>query len=432
MFIQSKHRTKYYFIELYDSRHTLTGQTQSNLKGTEMPKIASMLDLFETFEGNRVVLSKDYCTVVRNRNVTCRRCVEACVTGCISIAVNEIATAPEKCIGCATCATACPTGAFGAIRPTDEELLSKAKTALELTGGKVMVVCEQYLRSIDGSISASIDFEKLVVVACLSRVDEAFLLSLVTAGVLEIKLVRADCSTCDNSSGIQTAREVVDTTNIILEAWANNISIEIVDEIPPSIDLSTDKEYDSSKREFFTGLFQSAVTTAGSLASSKVDETLGTEEKVEKTRLKVNRDGALPRFFPNRRKIVLESLAALGKPKEVLIATRLWGHVVIDAELCNSCTMCATFCPTGAISKFKENDDIFGVEFKPTLCLKCRTCTDICITKAIKLSDEVFSADIYSKTSERITMKPVIRPLGAKISQKDLSRKLLGKDFFGE
>jgi len=393
-----------------------------------MPKIANMLDLFETFEGNKVLLSKDYCTVVRNRNVTCRRCVEACVTGCISVAENEIVVVPEKCIGCATCATACPTGALGALHPTDEELFGKAKTVLELTDGKAIIICEQYLQS----INESIDLEKLIAVACLSRVDEALLLSLVAAGAIEIKLVKADCSTCDYALGIQTAIEVVNTTNTILEAWANSISIEIVDEVPASIDLTSEKEYDSSKREFFTGLFQSAVTTAGSLASSKIDETLGAEEAAEKKRLKVSRDGALPRFFPRRRKIVLESLTALGEPENVLITTRLWGHVIIDQERCESCTMCATFCPTGAIRKFKEDDGVFGVEFRPILCLKCRTCTDICTNKAIKLSDEVFSNDIYSKAFERITMKPPKRILGVRPSQAELSRRLLGKEYFGE
>ena len=46
------------------------------------------------------------------------------------------------------------------------------------------------------------------------------------------------------------------------------------------------------------------------------------------------------------RERLLNNLATLGEPQDIMIETRLWGHVIIDPELCSSCQMCATFCPT--------------------------------------------------------------------------------------
>lgn len=122
-------------------------------------------------------------------------------------------------------------------------------------------------------------------------------------------------------------------------------------------------------------------------------------------------DGTLPHFIPDRRELLLNSLSSLGEPQDVMIETRLWGHVIIDPEKCSSCQMCATFCPTGAISKFTDEDGTFGVEHFPGDCVKCRCCTDICPQQALTLSDEVFAVDLLSGAVERYEMKPLAHPV---------------------
>lgn len=73
--------------------------------------------------------------------------------------------------------------------------------------------------------------------------------------------------------------------------------------------------------------------------------------------------------------------------------------------------MCATFCPTGAISKFTDKDGTFGVEHFPGDCVKCRCCADICPQQALTLSDEVFAVDLLSGAVERYEMKPLAHPV---------------------
>ena len=65
------------------------------------------------------------------------------------------------------------------------------------------------------------------------------------------------------------------------------------------------------------------------------------EERREPRFVKVGKDGTLPHFIPDRRERLLAALDSLGQPQDVLMDTRLWGHVIIDPEKCSSCQMCA-------------------------------------------------------------------------------------------
>lgn len=171
-----------------------------------------------------------------------------------------------------------------------------------------------------------------------------------------------------------------------------------------------------------------AKAAAGTTADYAVKETLGIEEKPESRFQKVMEDGTLPHFIPDRRELLLNSLSSLGEPQDVMIETRLWGHVIIDPDKCNSCQMCATFCPTGAISKFTDEDGTFGVEHFPGDCVKCRCCTDICPQQALTLSDEVFAVDLLSGAVERYEMKPLAHPVGDPHQIWHTMKDLLGCD----
>jgi formate hydrogenlyase subunit 6/NADH:ubiquinone oxidoreductase subunit I len=118
----------------------------------------------------------------------------------------------------------------------------------------------------------------------------------------------------------------------------------------------------------------------------------------------------------------------MGEPADELIATRLWGHVLIDEDACTSCQMCATFCPTGALAKFSDDDGTFGIEHAPSECVKCRCCEDICPAGALTLSDEVHAADLLEGAVDRHVMRPVERTKGTPHSIQSSMKKLLGID----
>ncbi len=121
----------------------------------------------------------------------------------------------------------------------------------------------------------------------------------------------------------------------------------------------------------------------------------------------VQSDGTLPHFVPPRRLRLFNSLKALGAPTKPTVATRLWGQVDIDTELCRSCRMCTVFCPTGAVSRFDAGDGAFGVEHRSTLCMQCRLCEVICPEQAITVSDTVSTEEFLAGAKFRFAMQPI-------------------------
>lgn len=373
-----------------------------------MSNVTSFFGLLEKLQSTDITVHQNRCAVVRNRNATCMKCAEVCTSGCISYADNALSIAPEKCIGCGTCATICPTCALEANHPTDAELMRLCLVASSATDGEVVIACEQILAAAEGLF----DPEKVVAVACLGRVDESLLVTLATAGANHVSLVKAKCAECEQAIGIKTAELVCDTANTLLETWNSDLRVDVVEKLPSVVRLAQDKGYDANRRGFFSNMKDEAKSAAVVTTDYAVKEALGVEDTQPPKYVKVMRDGTLPHFIPNRRELLLTSLGVLGSPQDVMIDTRLWGHVIIDPELCSSCQMCATFCPTGAISKFKDEDGTFGIEHYPGNCVKCHCCTDICPEGALSLSDEVFAVDLLSNAMERYEMKPVKNPTG--------------------
>ncbi len=142
-------------------------------------------------------------------------------------------------------------------------------------------------------------------------------------------------------------------------------------------------------------------------------------------------DGTLPHFVPDRRERLLDSLARLGDAPSGTLASRLWGCVVIDGTRCSSCRMCATFCPTGAIRKFDEEDGTFGVLHAPSDCVKCGSCRDVCPEDAIVLRDEVRASFLVEGAAHRYVMRPRAVELGnAQQIVNTLRERMKGTDLF--
>lgn len=367
-----------------------------------MPSVKNIFGLLDQLQSVDITVHQNRCAVVRNRNAQCTRCADVCTSGCISYDDNELIISPHKCIGCGTCATACPTCALEAHHPNDAELLHQCLAAMCATDGEVVIACEQITKAAEGLF----DPEKVVCVTCLGRVEESLLVTLVTAGAKHVSLVSGKCDACEHNTGRQMAELVAETANTLLETWNSDVKVDVVAKFPGAVRKTSKGAYDASKRAFFTEAAGEAKVAAGVTADYAVKETLGIEEKQPEKYQKVMEDGTLPHFVPDRRETLLNGLAALGEPQDVMIDTRLWGHVIIDPDKCTSCRMCATFCPTGAIRKFEE-DGTIGIEHYPGDCVKCRCCEDICVHDALTLSDEVFAVDLLAGAVERYEMKPL-------------------------
>lgn len=388
--------------------------------------VDNILGLFEKLESQSLAVQPSRCVVVRNRNATCRRCAEACPTGAILVEGNDLAVAPERCIGCGTCATVCPTAALESKKPDDKELLRAAVAAMQANDGAAVIMDAAMQAAAEGKY----DPAKVAVVKSLGRVDESFIAVLVAGGATSVALVAgpAEGKTAEGNAEEAEAAEtagtvgaapdraaqlVRDTAALLLETWGSDVSVKLTTKLPRSVRLAEPAEFDTGRRGFFSAVRDEARAAAAITAEHVVREKLGADEPEEPKFAKVTEDGTLPHFLPERRGRLLLALSNLGEPEDIMIDTRLFGHVIIDPEKCTSCQMCATFCPTEAIRKFgdaataAETGKPFGIDHYTGRCVQCHCCEDICPTSALTLSTDVFATDVTKRgRSERIEMRP--------------------------
>ena len=347
-----------------------------------------MLGVFDGIASDVLKAFPYRCAVMRNRKASCTKCADACTTGAISITQDEVSVDSDLCVGCGTCATVCPTCALEANNPNDAVLATTALDALIAAKGVGVVMCDHAWER----YAACVDPQRATRVRCLGRVDESVCVSLVAAGADRVVLVHGACDTCERSVGKQTYELVAATADELLSAWRSDVRVELTDKLP----------YDENRRRLLSETGRSMLCA---LSDAVTPEVLKSDEpevvcdesgRAQAARfMKTMKDGTLPHFIPDRRERLLDALAELGEPENGTLDTRLWGRVVIDASKCRTCYGCATFCPTGAITKWKDETGE-GVDHSPADCVKCRCCTDICPTDALTLYEDVMAPDVAS------------------------------------
>jgi len=392
---------------------------------------------FTAVDSAAIRVHRERCAKVRNRNVACLKCAAACTSGCIALVEGELVIDAARCVGCGTCATVCPTCALESLNPSDAELAGACLSAVR--DGRVVVGCGLALEALDGLV----DSAAVVPVVCAGRVDESLLCTLAARGVREATVLCGRCDRCAQRHGAATAVLVAETARTLLDAWGASLAVRVTDEVPQFLlaEGVTAAAAARARDDFFAdgracapvvregdAAADGAVSEGGprpvgrgpvSLSSPEAeaaDTTVGPglrffwnsghSRKVASHSLHVMKDGTLPHFVPDRRERLLDALAALGEPADSSVACRLWGTVVIDGAKCVSCRMCATFCPTGAITRFQDEDGAIGVDHRPYRCVQCRLCEDICMTGALSVSDAVSLDDFEHGRVHRIPMRP--------------------------
>lgn len=385
-----------------------------------MSLIDGVLALLSGIESDAIAVHEERCISVRNRNADCLRCVEACTSGALSLRGNELVVEPERCIGCGTCATACPTCAIELRNPTDEELTAQLKRSIVATKGHPVVVCETALAAAG---VASADAVDACVVPCLGRIDESALVGLAAYRAFDATLACGSCETCPHAPGGALAREVAASAKNLLAAFGSSLSIEVTERVPERVLALRsgasargrgrgcscevrDADGGMGRREFFKSAKDASTRAAGAAVAEGLGAADPAPEPVHVAYRKVGPDGTLSHFVPTRRVRLYNYLRHVGDGQPVAdeVETRVIGAVSIDAEKCSSCRMCAVFCPTGAIKKIDE-DGVFGVVHRPSACMQCRLCERICPKQAITVSGLVPIRQFMGKEAVCFSMK---------------------------
>lgn len=392
-----------------------------------------MINLIDEMNSPLLAVEPQRCVLVRHRNGECLRCAAVCTTGAISLGEEGIVVSPEKCIGCGTCASACPTGCLTAANPTDEELFGAVETALAENEGRVAIACERAFAMASGNrmkrdscdatapsfvpgkiAGATSDGRPLVGVVCLGRVDESLLVEATARGARSIQLISGPCESCPHRCGGALSDEIIVSAETLLAALGTPSPIDRIRLQHASDTREILRLRPTASAQDDTNAVNAATVADASedcLSESGYPVAPPTGESQQDSRepqfAHVQADGTLPHFVPERRLRLFNSLKALGTPAAPTVTTRLWGQVTIDTELCRSCRMCTLFCPTGALTRFDAANDAFGVEHRSALCMQCRLCETICPEQAIAVAEEVSTDEFLSGKKFRFTMQPI-------------------------
>ena len=392
-----------------------------------------MINLIDEMNSPLLAVEPQRCVLVRHRNGECLRCAAVCTTGAISLGDEGIVVSPEKCIGCGTCASACPTGCLTAANPTDEELFGAVEAALAENEGRVAIACERAFAMASGNrmkrdscdatapsfvpgkiAGATSDGRPLVGVVCLGRVDESLLVEATARGARSIQLISGPCESCPHRCGGALSDEIIVSAETLLAALGTPSPIDRIRLQHASDTREILRLRPTASAQDDTNAVNAATVADASedcLSESGYPVAPPTGESQQDSRepqfAHVQADGTLPHFVPERRLRLFNSLKALGTPAAPTVTTRLWGQITIDTELCRSCRMCTVFCPTGALTRFDAANDAFGVEHRSALCMQCRLCETICPEQAITVAEEVSADEFLSGKKFRFTMQPI-------------------------
>lgn len=368
-----------------------------------MANLVDIVELAESLESKAIHVIDDRCVVVRNRNVKCRKCEQACPVDAFTISGNTLSLNHSACVFCGACSVVCPTEALIPLRPLDVELANSIVEATLNNGGTAVFACA---RIASKRIAIQDNFAE---VPCLARMEESILCGLAAQGIEDILLVDGVCSTCKYHHCDQEISEIVASTNTLIEAMGGSSKVERMSSFPDFMrDENAAETYGVSRRGFFSRTKGEAKTVAGKTASTILDASLQEKVATLRERLGVTESGTLPRFDAARRTNTLDSMDRIGAPVVEEIETRLWSNVQIDTEACNACHMCTVFCPTGALEKVELEEGGTGVEFMASVCVQCRTCEDICLKKCLKVNSVVPLESLF-EFEPRFTELP-IRP----------------------
>jgi ferredoxin/coenzyme F420-reducing hydrogenase delta subunit len=384
-----------------------------------------MKSLIGTMQSPLLHVFPNRCLMVRNRNASCLRCAEVCTSKAITITEGNLVVDQKKCIGCGTCASACPTGCLEAASPSDDKLFESVNRALHATPEKQLTfACEQAFgyKNPGELFEDTYTHEPVITLTCLGRVDEALLIQSVAQGASLIKLTSGTCETCLHHKGGRLCKDIEASARALLDGLGKVAPFERVEVEPGSMRLRLIE--DQNKNTSTAAAIQAANKQANpSAPSSKkaaqrarsadgsfghISATIVRNKKPQNPYYEhVQQDGTLAHHLPERRLRLYNSLKALGTPKEHTVTTRVWGQVYIDTDLCRSCRMCTVFCPTGALRSGGESKDALYLEHRSSLCTQCKTCESICPENAIHVSDTVDYDDFLKGTKQHIELPPV-------------------------
>lgn len=372
------------------------------------------------------LLADKRCLSECNPHATCTTCADACPVEAVAIAAARNArmghasidkdsiTGPrinlETCIRCGACVVACPTGALAPVAPCDDALLdaceAAGRAAFEQAFAKQAEQGEAGVEegrpvlpepATTGFVCArtaaglGVDAARAVMVPCLAWVDAALILHAACAGAQRVLLLSASCSTCEHRQAVQAIAHEASEAQRIADAWGIDLQVGL-GEATGNLTACRKAAGELSRRD----LLSQARSTLADAASEALPSPV---------RRLIDEQSAPAAPEPDRRRWrMLDDLHDFGLPADdVSLPRSIAPRIRIDVDHCSGCTLCAQFCPTGALRKAgKAAGGATLLEFDAPLCRDCGVCTETCRYGALSCEETLTAAELFSLEPQQI------------------------------
>lgn len=388
-----------------------------------MPDLDLLAKLLAALSDSPPAVNDNLCLNRRYKAANCDLCAAACPVAAITVYGPNIDLNEDACTQCGLCLNVCPTGVFSSSQQLrhDKRLLDSAAPhrthRLELT-------CpanphpERTAAPVDVVLQTG---------RCLAAVSVGELLDLGQTRDVDLWLNDSGCASCPLGKVLPAIHTAVEETNRLLQAWqvAPRLHLQTTstqDCLPVHrVDQVADQQPVYSRREFFTLLRRSAVQVVSDIALDALAPAapdLSVVPPIDRAAI------------PLQRRRLVAALNRLGPPPALPLSLEHlpWADVQI-ASHCTGCSLCARFCPTGAIrwaadevTPASSGDESatdalplgapFALHFVAADCIDCGICRAACPERAVALHDVIEPARLVQRQSVTLhagSLAPCIR-----------------------
>ncbi|RDB56959.1 4Fe-4S ferredoxin [Paraeggerthella hongkongensis] len=373
------------------------------------------------------VLTSGRCLSERDLHASCTTCADACPTGAARVEAGtcgareyesiskDAASGPridlQSCAYCGACVTACPVDALIAISPHDDDTLLAAcaaagSAAREQAQAEQRAACEygeaddppfapnpatMGFACVRSAKNLGLDVERTLILPCLAWVDAALILHAACAGAQRVFLLSAPCASCEHRQAVARlpqaaleAQRIAHTWGIDLTACACEEAESLADAQSPAGQLSRRDLLSQARSTLADAAAEALPTPVKSLVNPHLTATDPEPDR--------------------RRWQLLDDLHGFGLPANNPIVPRnLAPRLSIDVDHCSGCTLCAQFCPTGALRKAgKATGGGTVLEFDAPLCRDCGVCAETCRYGALSCEETLTATELFALEPHRI------------------------------
>ncbi len=326
-------------------------------------------------ESQRIFVAGELCKRERFRKSSCQNCVDVCPDNAITLSPGP--SVNDNCSNCGLCQNACPTEVFQNAADLDQVLLQQVESLLskdQATGkNKIAFIhCSQAERQDNNSIA----------IRCLGNVSENFFLGAALSGLDGLDITKGNCSQCHLNNGEKLLMKSMEDSHAIVE----KIGLEAFSMSLYEEQKDNDIETPLSRREFFSNIAHRVTDNVPPNLSAHSNGNIshGQLDRKDGKRLSPKRE-MLSKLIKRN----WHGNASFNINQQALP----WKKMKVEEAHCVACAICVNVCPTGAITKVFENNQIVR-HLNNSLCSNCNLCEEACPEGAISFEEDYSVTDL--------------------------------------